>query len=184
MSFMDMFKPDWKSSNPEIRRKALIKEQNPEILIEALKEEDDDNIVSSVIDGIGSIELLETLKSSGIAVSHIDKKLNFLFMESAIKSETVEDVKFDRLDEKQLGQLARKGKTEEIQLQAVSGLSDKEILSGIVDTCEKKIANIALEKISDKAVLSKLVKSAKHKGSRLLARKRYDELFGEAGSYP
>ena len=49
----------------------------------------------------------------------------------------------------------------------------------IVQNSEKKVAQHALEKLSDKDRLTQLMKSSRHKGTKILVRKRYDELYGE-----
>jgi hypothetical protein len=181
MSIMDLFRPDWKSSSPDVRKKSLLKEKDLEVISEALNCETEQDIISVVLDQNASIESLEQIKSktNNEIQQLIEKKLHKLYLEKALVAESPDSVSFDKLDSKQLGRLAREAKSQTVQFQTIDRISENEILSSIIQNTEKKVALHALEKLSDKETLKHLIKAARHKGTRLLVRKRYDDLFGE-----
>ena len=77
MALMDLFRPDWKSSNVDVRKKALLKEQDPQILAEALGLEQEQGIISAVLDNLIEVPVLEGLSEtlSGHVKELIEKKI-------------------------------------------------------------------------------------------------------------
>ena len=181
MGLLDFFRPDWKHSDPDVRKKTLLRENDSNVLIEALNEESDNAVVSAVLDNLKTIEPLEKLngKVKGHTGELIEKKLAGLYFESSLKAKTPEDVYFTKLDSKQISRIARESSSEDVQMAAIDELNCEESLISVIQNSDKKAAHHALEKVSDKEQLQKLMKSARHKGTRAAVRKRYDQLFGE-----
>jgi len=181
MGLLDFFRPDWKHSDPDVRKKTLLRETDSNIIIEALNEESDNSVISAVLENLSTIESLENVntKVTGHTGELITKKLAALYFEKSLKAKSTADVHFDKLEEKQISRIARESSSEEVQLSAIDNLKSEEYLISVVQNSDKKAAQHALERISDKEQLQKLAKSARHKGTRSVVRKRYDQLFGE-----
>ena len=181
MGLLDFFRPDWKHSDPEVRKKTLLRESDSNILIEALNEESDNSVISAVLDNLQTIEALEKIegKISDHTGELISKKLAGLYFEESLKAKAVSGVYFDKLEEKQISRIARESASDDVQLAAIDKLSNEELLISVVQNSDKKAAHHALAKISDREQLQKLSKSARHKGTRAAVRKRYDLLYGE-----
>ena len=183
MSLIDLFRPDWKSSNLAVRKKSLLQQNDVTIVSEALNSEEDQDIINAVIDNHSTIESLELLHAQvkDSLKSLISPKLHKLYLDSALKADSAENITFTRFNSKQLSKLAREAKSQSVQLSAVDSIdsNENESLSSVIHNSEKKVAQQALQKLNDRETLKQLIKSARHKGTRLLVRKRYDVLYGE-----
>ncbi len=181
MGLLDFFRPDWKHSDPDVRKKTLLRETDSNVLIEALNEESDNSVISAVLENLSTIEALAAVdgKIQGHTGELITKKLAGLYFEQSLKAKSSAEVFFDKLEEKQISRIARESSSEEVQLAAIDKLSSEEMLISVVQNSDKKAAQHALERISDREQLQKLAKSARHKGTKAAVRKRYDHLYGE-----
>ena len=181
MGLLDFFRPDWKHSNPDVRKNNLLRENDSNVIIEALSEESDSSVISAVLDNLSTIESLEALegKIGGHTDEQISKKLAGLYFETSLKAKTASEVYFSKLDSKQISRIARESSSEDVQMTAIDHLDNEDAIMAVIQHSDKKAAHHALEKISGKDQLQKLMKSARHKGTKAAVRKRYDLLFGE-----
>ena len=181
MGLLDFFRPDWKHSNPDVRKNNLLRENDSNVIIEALSEESDNSVISAVLDNLSTIEALEALegKIGGHTDEQISKKLAGLYFETSLKAKTASEVYFSKLDSKQISRIARESSSEDVPMTAIDHLDNEDAIMAVIQHSDKKAAHHALEKISGKDQLQKLMKSARHKGTKAAVRKRYDLLFGE-----
>ncbi|MCM8526058.1 MAG: DUF349 domain-containing protein [Lentisphaeraceae bacterium] len=181
MGLLDFFRPDWKHSDPDVRKKTLLRERDSKVIIEALSEESDSGVISAVLDNLTTIESLEEIegKIGGHTDEQISKKLAGLYFEKSLKAKSPSEVYFTKLDTKQISRIARESSSEEVQLAAIDKLENEEAIMAVIQNSDKKVAHHALEKIAGKEQLQKLMKSARSKGTKAAVRKRYDLLFGE-----
>ena len=181
MGLLDFFRPDWKHSDPDVRKKTLLREKDSNVIVEALNEESDNSVVSAVLNNLSTIESLEAVegKIGGHTGELISKKLAGLYFEQSLKAKSASDVYFNKLDSKQISRIARESSVEEVQMAAIDQLDNEEAIMAVIQNSDKKAAHHALEKIAGREQLQKLMKSARHKGTKAAVRKRYDLLFGE-----
>ena len=181
MGLLDFFRPDWKHSDPEVRKKALLRESSSSVLVEALKEESEQSVITAVVDNLTTIDSLEELngKVNGYADDLISKKLSGKYFNTALKAGSPEEAGFSKLDEKQICRIAREAANDDVRIAAIDKISCEETLINLIQNADKKIAQHALEKVSSREELQKLMKSARQKGTRAAVRKRYDDLYGE-----
>ena len=147
MSLIDLFRPDWKSSNLAVRKKSLLQQNDVTIVSEALNSEEDQDIINAVIDNHSTIESLELLHAQvkDSLKSLISPKLHKLYLDSALKADSAENITFTRFNSKQLSKLAREAKSQSVQLSAVDSIdsNENESLSSVIHNSEKKVAQQA-----------------------------------------
>jgi hypothetical protein len=181
MGLMDFFKADWKHSDPRVRKKSIERITDIDVLAEVLQSDEDSTVRQAVLEQLSEIPQRREIlaKLTGSAKEHLEKELGKNYFEAALKSKTIADAWLSELGQHQLSRVARESKSEEVQKEALNQLDEKDEISAVITHGDKKIAQLALEKISDREQLTKLEKAAKSKGVKALIRKHYDVLFGE-----
>lgn len=143
MGFMDIFKPKYKSSNVEVRKKAVNKLTDSKILSEIALTDEEDEIRRIAIEN-------PNLNDDNLFMKIIENNEDWHILDSALQKIS---------DEKLLADLAKNNSDWRIRRDAVKKIEDETIITDIAKNPSEyyPVRLVAIEKISDQSVLTDIV---------------------------
>ena len=183
MSVFDMFKPKWKSSDSQVRCRAVQELDDQDILLEICQEDSDVLVRGGAIKKLRDASSLELVISSE-EDSELQKiaghRLNKIYSQKILSSDdqVVNRELISKIDDEViLTSIAVASEDNDVCELILSRIQSSELLVKIVRSAvNKKASKGALEQIDDKATLIKLAASAPTKQLKKIAQKRVDSL--------
>ena len=181
MALFDLFKPKWKSKNPEVRLGAVQAMGAGDLAtLKVMAGEDEDARVRfAAVERIGDLGTLEELAGSSLppqVFQAVRSKIDLLLFQAVLGSPTPlgAETALEKIEDLSLlERLGAEGPTPALRVRAVERITDVQALCRILEkNCGKEPARAALARIDDDILLARLARSGASKVTRRLAEEK------------
>jgi hypothetical protein len=180
MSFLDVFKPKWQSSDLTVRKQAVqgLSATDLDALLYIATNEDDANLRKLAVQKISSPEhlnkLLETEQDNSVkgAIKEVLKKSFFKTVKNHVGKPSVQIRKIlEELPPKDKEELLTAAKSTEVRLELVSDCTKQGVLAGVAKSdAQEEVALAALAKVERENLLEEIKKDAVCGAARIKAK--------------
>ncbi|MDR2594729.1 MAG: DUF349 domain-containing protein [Fibromonadaceae bacterium] len=180
MSFLDVFKPKWQSSDLTVRKQAVqsLNATDLDALLYIATNEDDANLRKLAVQKISSPEhlnkLLETEQDNSVkgAIREVLKKSFFKTVKNHVGKPSVQIRKIlEELPVKDKEELLPIAKSTEVRLELISDCTKQGVLAGVAKSdAQEEVALAALAKIERENLLEEIKKDAVCAAARIKAK--------------